>query len=356
METTISNYPLIYYIVKGKSANENNNFFEKEFLDLNPMIARKKAFDYFEYNVHLPNQSKIAASDENLETIKSEFILDKHNKFSVAINEQISENIGVGLYLVINNTIGFANKTEQSEERLLIHVEDYSEPETITEMKKSLVREFSLYKYLDFLTDKNGRIIESYYSLLPDNQYNQFDNSIILKTPFDFKTFDFNTSRKNVFDRKIVYVLNNIFHRTSSFINDLDWHNIRIQMSSFLNTGSGYIFLGNIKNTSIITSVFEGKTITEIRTELDENISKYFPKHSRFFSFEFVTINNALIVIIVFKTFVTPCFYDNETNNNFYFRGKNGINVMNITAMIVSYVNIQTARHKDSIQEIIDAL
>ena len=58
----------------------------------------------------------------------------------------------------------------------------------------------------------------------------------------------------------------------------------------------------------------------------------------------------------MFKTFVTPCFYDNETNNNFYFRGKNGINVMNITAMIVSYVNIQTARHKDSIQEIIDAL
>jgi hypothetical protein len=308
------------------------------------------AFDYFEYNTQLVKEQQKQEVDNK---IKTHYILDDSNIFKVLKTENNIENQGVGLYLVISNVTFFDNKKIQSEERFLLHVEHASSDEVVIEMKNALVREFGLYQYLNIDPGFNERVIKIHFKSeiesLPDEKS-------IIKTPFDFKTADFNTSSIRLFNRTALWHLNNIHHKKCAFIEVLDWHNIRIQMSSFLNTGSGYIFLGNIKNANAISSVFEGKSLTEITTILDENISSYFPKHARFFSFEFITINNALIVIIVFKTFVTPCFYDNETNNNFYYRDKNGINVMNTTAMIVSYLNLQTARHKDSIQEIIDAL
>jgi hypothetical protein len=350
METKISNQPLIYYVIQGKSINQKGKVFDEKFIHDNPLIARKIAFDYFEYNIQLVKEQQKQQIDNK---IKLHYILDDSNIFKVLQTEKDIENQGVVLYLVICITSIFENKKIQSEERFLLHVEHASSDDVVTEMKNALVREFGLYQYLNIDPGFNERVIKINFK--SENDFLPVEKSII-KTPFDFKIADYNTSTINLFNRKILFLLKTIHHRKTSFIDVLEWHNIRIQMSSFLNTGSGYIFLGNIKNTNTISSVFEGKSLAEVTSIVNENISKYFPKHARFFSFEFITINDALIVIIVFKTFVTPCFYDNETNNNFYYRDKNGINVINTTAMIVSYLNLQTARHKDSIQEIIDAL
>lgn len=350
METKINNQLSIYYVIQGKSINHNGSLFDEKFVHENPLIARKMAFDYFEYNIQLVKEQQKQEVDNK---IKSHYILDDSNIFKVLQTEKDIENQGVVLYLVICMTSIFENKTIQSEERFLLHVEHASTDEIVFEIKNALVREFGLYQYLYIDPSFNERVIKIHFKSEIDSLP---DEKAIIKTPFDFKTAYFNTSDIYHFNRKTLFLLKTIHHRKTSFIDVLDWHNIRIQISSFLNTGSGYIFLGNIKNTNNISSVFEGKSLAEITTILDENISKYFLKHARFFSFEFITINDALIVIIEFKTFVTPCFYDNETNNNFYYRDKNGINVMNTTAMIVSYLNIQSARNNDSIQEIIDSL
>ena len=340
-------YPLIYYIIQGESRTQDNKNFDYEFLDNNPLIAREKAFDFFLYNISLQNESKTATTNKAEPQIKSEFVLNDVNNFILPSKENDPDEQGVGLYLVVNNTKGFRQKSEQSEERFLLHAENMTNFETIQEIKRSLSREFGLYKYLDFQTADYERTIATHYGLMSENE---FETILTLKTPFDFKTFDFITSRNNLFDRKTLHVLNNILHQTSSYIHVLDWHKIRTEVSSFLNTGRGYIFLGNIKNTDTITSVFEGISLTEISTILDEKILNYFPEHHDCFSFEFITINNALIVVIVFKTFVTPCFYDNTTNNNFHYRDKDGINVMNRTPLIVGYLDLQKSRLKDSIQ------
>jgi hypothetical protein len=351
MEIQKNNYPLIYYVIQGKSTTQENKFFNKEFLDLNPLIAREKAFDFFEYNVKLQKKIKIDASNEAELTIKSEFILNDSNKFIVSIKEQIPDENGVGLYLVVNNTIGFAHKTEQSEERFLLHSENCFNYEMVLEIKKSLVREFGLYKYLDFRTTKYERIVNSQFDI---KSQHTIGNILILKTPFDFKSANFLEFNNNLYNRKILYFLNNISHQKSAFLNDLNWHNIRIQVSSFLNTGNGYIFLGNIKNFNKVTSVFNGKILEEINASLEENISKYFPDHLRVFSFEFITINNALIVIIVFKTyFFLPSFYNNEANNIFYYRDKNGINSMNQTSNIVYYLSNQKIKYNQNIIDIL---
>lgn len=350
METKISNHPSIYYVIQGKSINQKDSIFDEKFVHDNPLIARKMAFDYFEYNIQLVKEQQKQEVDNK---IRSHYILDDSNIFKVLQTEKDNENQGVGLYLVISNVTFFENRNIQSEERFLLHVEHASSEEVVIEMKNALVREFGLYQYLNIDPGFNERVIKIHFKSEIDSLP---DEKAIIKTPFDFKTAYFNTSDSYHFNRTILFLLKTIHHRKTSFIDVIDWHNIRIQVSSFLNTASGYIFLGNIKNTNTITSVFEGKSLAEVTSILNENISKYFPKHARFFSFEFITINDALIVIIVFKTFVTPCFYDNETNNNFYYRDKNGINVMNTTAMIVSYLNIQSARNNDSIQEIIEAL
>jgi Putative DNA-binding domain len=350
MDTTINNQPLIYYVIQGTSIKPNGSVFNEKFVHDNPLIARKKAFDFFEYNIQLVKlQQKEAVSFK----IKANYILDDSNVFMVSKTKQNTENRGVGLYLVINNTTILNDKTVQTEERFLLHVETTTTIEIIAEMKNALVREFGLYQYLNIETTFKERVIKICLNVeiefLPDEKE-------VLKTPFDFKTADFNTSAINLFNRKIIYVLKTVFHRNTSFINVLDWHNIRTHVSSFLNTGNGYIFLGNIKNTNTISSVFEGKSLSEIATILDENISNYFPMHQNYFSFEFITINNALIVVIMFKTFVTPCFYDNETNNNFYYRDRNGINSMNKTSRIVSYLNMQNSRYSNSIQNIVNNL
>lgn len=351
METKNSNYPSIHYVIQGKSSNQNGKIFDEKFVHINPLVARKMAFDFFEYNIQLLESKE---QQENKNKINYEFIVDELNVFSVAKKDQNIENQGVCLYLVISNTIVLDNKTELLEERFLIYAETFSTPENVIEMKKALLREYGLYKYLNIETSKFERTILSYFGQITRN----FPDEItILKTPFDFKTSDFETSKKNLFDRKITSVLNNVNHEKAAFISNLDWHNIRIQVSSFLNTGNGYIFLGNIKNTNTITSVFESKSSAEIRTILEINISKHFPNHHRFFSFEFATINKALIVIIVFKpNFLIPSFYDNETNNNFYFRDKNGINLMNKTARIVRYLNFQKAKSSENIQDVIKRL
>ena len=350
METNQNIVPSIYYVIQGKSINPNGSVFNEKFVHVNPLIARKQAFDFFEYNIQLINKQQKEAVGIK---IKSNYILDESNVFTVSNTEQNTENHGVGLYLVINNTAILDDKTVQTDERFLLHVESATTIEIVAEMKNSLVREFGLYQYLNIETTFKEHVIKICLNVetefLPDEKE-------VLKTPFDFKTADFNTFAINLFNRKIIYVLKTVFHRNTSFINVLDWHNIRTHVSSFSNTGSGYIFLGNIKNTNTISSVFERKSLSEIATIIDENITNYFPRHQNYFSFEFITINNALIVVIIFKIFITPCFYDNETNNNFYYRDRNGINTMNKTSSIINYLNMQNIRNSRNIQNIINNL
>lgn len=350
MEKTISNQPLIYYLIQGTSSRNKKSVFNEKFVHDNPLIARKMAFDYFEYNIQLTKENQ---KEQVTKKIKSKYILDDSNNFIVLKSEQNLSNNGVCLYFVVSNTVIFENKNIQSDNFFLLHVEQAFTDGIVIEMKNALIREISMYQYLNINPTFNESIIKinfkSAVDFLPDEK-------AIIKTPFDFKRADFNTFLKNLFDCKILVYLNKINHLKSSFINVLDWHNIRIHVSSFLNTNSGYIFLGNIKNTNIVTSIFDGRSLTEITNDLHENISNHFPKHQNYFSFEFITINNALIIIIVFKTYVTPCYYNNETNNNFYYRDRNGINSMNKTSQIVSYVNNQNSRNVKNIQNIINNL
>ena len=180
-------------------------------------------------------------------------MFDANNKEFIK-EKDITSN-GIGLYIVVSGFIQNANQTIQKEDKFLLFTDINSTKETIKEMIKGLFREFGLFQYL------NIPILE--YKLEMGYQFGELldnprENYFILRTPFDFKRASFKLFLDRSFNNKILYLLNKNNHLMSSFINELNWHRIRIHISSFLNSKSGYIFLGNIRNTDVISSIFQG--------------------------------------------------------------------------------------------------
>jgi hypothetical protein len=330
--------PAIYYVVQGRSTENDSNYIEHCFMELNPLEARKRAFSYLEYYVQLLQQGKKIFFKEKDKVVEDEIKLEYINNYSVSFAENNFGLDGIAIYMVVNEPIEYMGKVDNVEDRFLIYSIQNLTEEKIENTKQSLIREYGYYIFSKIETfnyeDNLDIVSRKKTKMLNETIYNY----TIIKTPFDFYFAKIKIDDSNLFCSKVAYDFKIINLINTTFISKLDWHTIRIHITSLINTDGGNVYLGKYVNGKIINCL-HSKSITEITNLLKQNILPFFPKNKNFISFRFVKINKVLIPIIIIKRYYNNySFYDNITNNNFYYRTKNGLSIMNETEKIAEYV------------------
>jgi Putative DNA-binding domain len=338
MDTNKSLKPSIYYVVQGRRTENDSDYIEHTFMNVNPLEARERAFAYLEYYVQLLQQGKKIVFKQKDKVIEEEIKLEYFNKYSVSFTENNFGIDGIAIYMVVNEPIDYMDKLDKAEDRYLIYAVQNLTEEKIENLKNSLIREYGYYRYSKIDISKEEEHVKMFTRKKNKSGYNSILAFTIIKTPFDFYFAKIKIDDSNLFCSKVANDFKVINLKNTTFISKLDWHSIRVHVASFLNTDGGKVYLGKFVNGKIINCL-ENKNITECTKLLKQNILKNFPKHNYKITFRFVKINQVLVPIIVVKaSYRKFCFYDIETNNEFYFRNNNGLQKMNQTEKIAEYV------------------
>ena len=338
METKTTDKPAIYYVVQGRATENDSNYIEHCFMDLNPLEARKQAFSYLEYYVQLLQQGKKIFFKQKDKLVEEEIKLEYLNNYSVSFAENNFGIDGIAIYMVINQPIDYMNKVDNKEDRYLIYSVQNLTATTIENIKHSLIREYGYYRHSRIDTKLFESEISFYKIPKPKFSYESNLCYTIIKTPFDFYFAKIKLDNSNLFCSEVTQDFKVIDLKRTTFISQLDWHKIRLHTARFLNTDGGKVYLGKFVNNNII-SCLDSKNISECTQLLKKNILRFFPNHKYKITFRFVKINQVLVPIIVVKaSYRKFCFYDIETNNEFYFRNNNGLQKMNQTEKIAEYV------------------
>ena len=330
--------PSIYYIVQGRRAENDSDYIEHSFMNVNPLEARERAFAYLEYYVQLLQQGKKIVFKEKDKVVEEQIKLDYFNNYSVSFTENNFGLDGIAIYMVVNKPIEYMDKLDNVEDRYLIYsVQNLTEGKIET-LKNSLIREYGYYKNAKIDTSKEEDEVKLFSRKKSKLGFNSMLVFKIIKTPFDFYFAKIKIDDSNLFCTKVANDFKVINLKNTTFISKLDWHSVRVHVASLLNTNDGNVYLGKFVNGKIINCL-QGKNISETTNLLKQNILPFFQKQKHYISFRFVKINNVIIPIIIVKqSYKNFSFYDNNNNNNFYFRNNKGLQKLNQTEKIAEYV------------------
>lgn len=338
MHTNKSLKPSIYYVVQGRRTENDSDYIEHTFMNVNPLEARERAFAYLEYYIQLLQQGKKIVFKEKDKVVEEEIKLEYLNKYSVSFTENNFGIDGIAIYMVVNEPIEYMDKQDNVEDRYLIYSVQNLTEEKIETLKNSLIREYGYYRNAKIDTSKEEDEVKLFSRKKSKLGFNSMLVFTIIKTPFDFYFAKIKIDDSNIFCSKVANDFKVINLKNTTFISKLDWHSVRVHVASLLNTNDGNVYLGKFVNGKIINCL-QAKNITESTNLLKQNILPYFQKQKDYITFRFVKINKVIIPIIIIKqSYKNFSFYDNSTNNNFYFRNNNGLQKMNQTEKIAEYV------------------
>lgn len=348
--------PSIYYVVQGRRTENDSDYIEHVFMNLNPLEARERAFSYLEYYIQLLQQGKKIFFKLKDKLFEEEIKLERLNNYTVLFSENNFGIDGIAIYMVVNEPIEYMGKLDTVEDRYLIYAVQNLTEDKINNIKHSLIREYSYYRHAKIETSIN----EDEVNFTSNKKLKLcFQSNIvytILKTPFDFYFAKIKTDDDNLFYKNVAYDFKVINLKKTTFISKLDWHIIRVHVASLINTKGGNVYLGKYVDGKIINCI-QGKKISETTNLLKKNILPYFKNQKYYISFRFVTINKVIIpIIIVNHPYKKFSFYDNITSNNFYYRTKKGLKIISETSKIAEYV-IKNGEYKLSdLADILDKL
>ena len=109
MTTDNINQPAIYYVIQGRKLENDSTYIEHTFMDINPEIARQRAFDYLEYYVQLLQQGKQLFFRENEKLVKNEVSLNDIQNATVSFAENNVGIDGIAMYMVVKEPILYMN-------------------------------------------------------------------------------------------------------------------------------------------------------------------------------------------------------------------------------------------------------
>jgi hypothetical protein len=339
--------PAVYYVVQGRATNNDSDYIEHTFLNINPFEARERAFSYLEYYVQLLHQGKKIMFKENDELVNDEINLEYLNNYKVTFAEDNFGLDGIAIYMVVNDPIDYMNKLDKVNDRFLIYSVQNLNEEKIETLKHSLIREYGYYRNSKIDTSRFESEVSIISKCKPKIGKPTEHVYTILETPFNFFFAKIQVANSNQFCEKVLNDFKVIQLKNTTFISKLNWHTIRIHIASMLNTEGGNVYLGKYTNGKIINCLEERK-IEETKNKLIINIIPFFKDHKDYISFKFVKINQVIIpIVVVQQPLKNFCFYDKENNNSFYYRNNKGLNKMTETAKIAEYV-IQNGTFKTS--------
>lgn len=362
-----------HYVVRAKlirnkpHEHEEIEFleFEDKFEDINPIVARNKAFRHYQnyIDVFLQNRDSEYVSDKQARIELASFVNSGTSKEITLGNEQIEISDkwgnGIGVFLVINTPIP-KEDTEDSESKVsdekFIHglgtINYYNDPDDFI---YNLQAEYEYYKYFNYNTE--NREIKITYCERDEWEEGYKEDAIntytIIETPFDWTGLDkpfwwkdnttmpqtsINQSIKEIikegetnqveFKPALLY---NFFKKTGGIgIKAI----IAKSICAFLNSNGGYLLIGVTDNGEIQGLSHDFSLSNKenkkdfFRNEFDQMLEHFLSfsiKHH--ISGDFHKIDDKEIYIVVVTPSNRPVFMngkneDGQKIQQFYVRGE----------------------------------
>lgn len=357
----------IHYLFKAKlirfiKGNEID-FIEKVevFEDENPIIAREKAFIFYQnyVDVLLESKQKKYISDKQARIDLTSFIdsgtSTKHKILESDAEVELSDSLfnGFGVYLVIDKS--FMGETVGSEYE--IHGIGYTgfNPEALI---YGLNLEFSFYQEFGY-DIKNYKLSVDYY----DDEFEEIENIIILQTPFDWTGYDkpiiedenadnddkleinFEQLIKMGESRQVEFKPSLLYNFSSGKAGISIKAIIAKTICAFLNSNGGFLFIGvndkgQPQGLDFDYSLSNGKEPKDFfKLEFDEMISHFlsFAINNNIFGLFREIDGKEIFVVIVSPSNNRPVFLKGQAGLEFYVRGEASTQQLKDIEQIANY-------------------
>lgn len=317
--------PRIYYIVQGRKKNNDDDYFEQCFVDINPIIARNRAFAFFEDFSKMMYEGKqiFFRNDENKLIKFHNFELKDTALYTVNFAENNVGIDGIALYMVVSNPINYIGLNDIKDQRYLIYsIQNFSNSK-LKQVITSLKREYGYYRFLKIDTSTIEEEIKVLKPKISNKHLLINESATIISIPLNW--FDLqnkiNLRLENCAEIKEIVLNDN--QEILEIIKDLDWNAINQNIASFLNSNGGRIILGFDKNAT--ESVFK-QSLFFHKNELLKEISKEFRGFESKIKVDFININSIRVAIIkVEKNIENPYFFKKEFQNIYFYRNSQGL-------------------------------
>lgn len=395
-----------HYLVKARVITIKNNEpvfeeIEKIFENENPIIAREKAFRFYQnwIDVLLESKNQEYVSDKETRRELQSFIQkDKKIKLNTDVNiiefSLDSLGNGIGVYLVVDKIADAGNWscTVDAGAELLIHgigniFEKYmSEKYLIDRLVISLSTELEYYQHYNYNTlNQEKEITYCMWMIYHDGDIN-IDQYKILETPFDWKGYDkpFWWGKQEIIELDeqtedvliiqepaIIYEQKEVEPEKKSFQNIIAegecntvefkstlLYNFKTKkggigikeiiakaICGFLNSNGGLLFIGvkddkSVQGLTYDFSLAEGKDVKDFfLLEYDQMLSHFFGNSIRSnISANFHFVEGKEIFVVeVFPNKRKPVFLKGQFEKIFYVRGEASTNPIKDPEEIVNY-------------------
>ena len=359
----------LYYIVKAKLVKKERGKepefeeYQKVFLNKIPIVARQEAFNYYQscIEVLLQNKSKEYYSDKQARHDLINFI-ERGETSKVIIGEKevvfTSDSLGngIGVYLVLNQTINFSTFTplDKGDQVILHGIGNFVSKYQIDEFMCFLRSEAECYEQLKL--DTNDDLIKVTYCMRSAWEDGCEDISIdtfkILKTPFDWDGFDkpfwwgqpdtmpepeaeelppqtfediIDGGESNTVEFKPSLLYNFKRNEAGVSINEI----IPKTICAFLNTNGGFLFIGIDDNGSAqgLESDFKlskGKKPKDFfQLQFDQMIQHFLGFATRSnINGQFINVNGKEVFVVIVQPSSRPIFLKSQNEKKFYVRGE----------------------------------
>jgi len=358
----------LYYIVKAKLVKKEKGKepefeeYQKVFLNEIPILARKEAFDYYQscIEVLLQNKNKEYHSDLQARHDLINFI-EKGETSKLLIGEKevifSSDSLGngIGVYLVVNQTINFSTFTPLDKgDQVIIHgIGNFVSKYQLDQFICFLRSEAECYEQLKLYT--NSHIIEVTYFMRSAWEDGCGDISIdtfkILKTPFNWDGFDkpywwgqtdiisepeteplhqtfediINGGESNTVEFKPTLLYNFKTKKAGISIKEI----IAKAICAFLNSKGGFLFIGvddngNAQGLENDFKLSEGKKAKDFfQLEFDQMLQHFlgFATISNI-NGHIINVNGKEIFVVIVQPSPRPIFLKSQSEKKFYVRGE----------------------------------
>lgn len=346
--------PAIYYVVKGRlffSEKENAIIpFEEIFIHESPIIAREQAFDFYKnYATILEAHQELSYKPLNVEPLLSNtdfggVVLEKYSVVYVSYSNPKLFDKGIAVYMVVQNPATIKKKTDQKDDRFLIHGIWNFDVSDIKEFTTGLTREFDYY--INYKYDTANYEVKKDFTIL---EYFKFDWQkptlrSILSTPFHWDCNYYllenssvaKTKQRQRVDKDYLTIESIKFKRNDSieerilqgdlidnaFVSELNISLIAKTIASLLNENGGFLFIGVDKNRKSI-NVFDQVPYNDFTLETFRLIKIYYAQLAGKITASFHKVDEVNIVLFTVLPSPNKAIFITENGQNVFYRRNN---------------------------------
>ncbi len=238
--------PAIYYVVKGRGDVQKKEYFEQVFADENPIVAREKAFLFYQHYAQILHDEGIIQlqySKGKNPPYTEEIDLKNPHQAQIKYSTDFAFDNGIGLYMVVKKSIVHLKIRNKINDRYLIHGFWNLNLNHLIKMIQGLTIEYAYYERFKYET--KNYVSEKEWTYAHDFKVYK----TILSTPFDWENS--NQLNKIVQDpvskdlhQEYLDCIANGGRTNNAYVQTFDLTFILNNILSLFNTNGGYLFCG----------------------------------------------------------------------------------------------------------------